>query len=323
MTDTFDLKIGFKCNNNCKHCVVASKRASGELTLVQIKTIVDDIPPSVDNVTITGGEPSISPIFYDILKYVKEKGFHTTIQTNGTGFSDLELVKKCKPYLDHIHLAIHSSNPEVHDFIVGSPGMWEKTIQGFKNIISQGIFCTTQTVLSNYNIDTLYDTYSFIQKTSPKTEMSMTYPHMMGNAYENREEVCFRYSDHKEMIQRCLKDFGEYLYLESIPMCYIFPYEDRIQSTLEEGIFEYFEEIKNGKPSSKRLGVDFSDGIYNKDYNVLDFESRKKAPRCKDCVFDGICIGVWKEYIDLFKNKLDLYPITKEKYFKGKKEIFS
>lgn len=323
MSDTFDLKIGFKCNNNCKHCVVASKRPFGELTFEQLKKIIDTIPNSVVWVTVTGGEPSISPYFYDILRYLKAKGFHTTIQSNGTGFSDLDLVKKCKPYMDHVHLAIHSSSPEVHDFIVGSEGMWARTIQGFKNLLDQGVECTTQTVLSIYNIDTLYDTYSFIQKLAPRIIMSMTYPHMMGNAYTYREEICFRYSDHKEMFQKCLKEFAPLLFIESIPPCYLFPYETEVMSTLEGDILDYFERMKHGDTSTKRLGVDFSDGTGEKDYNVLDFQSRKKAPRCKECVFNDSCIGVWWEYIDLFKSKLDLYPITREKFLKGKKERFS
>ena len=319
MSGSFDLKIGFKCNNNCKHCVVASKRPYGELNLEQIKNIVDSIPSSIQSVTITGGEPSISPFFYEILFYVKSKGFRTLIQTNGTGFEDENLVKKCKPYIDHIHLAIHSSNPKIHDDIVCSQGMWEKTIRGFKNILREGISCSTQTVLSLYNISTLWETYSFIQEIKPRTIMSMTYPHMMGNAYTYREEVCFRYSDYKNIIHKCLKDFGPLLFLESIPLCYVFPYEKTAWGTLEGNIVSYLE----GDPQEgERLGVDFSDGINEKNYNFLDFTSRKKAPRCKDCVFNEECIGVWKEYIDLFAQKLDLYPITKEKYIQGKKGLF-
>lgn len=328
MGGNFDLKIGFKCNNNCKHCVVAEKRSSGELTLSQLKRIVDEIPEDFNAVTITGGEPSISPLLFDILKYIKNKGYSTIIQTNGTGFSNKQLVKKCVPYIDHVHIAIHSSDPKIHDFIVGSTGMWRKTMKGFANLLkanSEGasMCLTTQTVLSNYNIDSLYDTYSYIQNLSPGIIMSMTYPHMMGNAYKYKNEVCFRYSDHKDMIQKCLSSFGSCLFVESIPPCYLLPYEKEVISTVEYDIINSLNEKRLHRDSgSNRIGVDFSNGFEIKDYNYLDCENRKKAPLCKSCVFQHICLGVWKEYIDLYKDKLDLYPVTKEDYLKAKKDFF-
>ena len=49
-----------------------------------------------------------------------------------------------------------------------------------------------------------------------------------------------------------------------------------------------------------------------KDYDFLDIKEKRKAPKCKECMFNNCCIGVWKEYIEQFKNCLDLYPIKKE-----------
>ena len=300
---SYDLKLGFNCDNNCRPCVIAEKRPCGSLNENQIFELIDNLPEEVDEVQITGGEPTLYPFLPEVLKRIKSKNINTIMQTNGTGFSDKELCEKCLPYLDHVHIAIHSCFPEVHDFIVQSKGMWEKTITGLYNIKDYKDTCiTTQTVLSKYNILTIYDTFDFIQSIIPGTMMSFTYPHMMGNAYTNRQDVCFRYSDYYIEIQRILARFHEVMYCESIPFCYLHPYTDVINNSLETDIYSN---------TYGRIGVDFSDGFNVKDYNYLNVKDHRKGPRCKECIYNNKCIGVWKEYIELYKDNLDLYPIVK------------
>ena len=295
----FDLKIGFSCNNNCVHCVVADKRPSGNLDIPHLMKVIEKIPCN-EPVQITGGEPTVYSYLPSLLKTCREMGHETFIQTNGTGFSDSSFLEECAPYINHIHIAIHSCSAEVHDRIVQSKGMWDKTMQGWANIRAKGIECSTQTVLSKYNINTLYDTFDFIQKVAPGTQMSMTYPHFMGNAYRNREEVAFRYKDYADEIQKTLKKFKDNVFVEAIPLCYLHPYTDVCR---QDGV------ILQG---AIRDGVDFSSSLDKVNYNMLDLKDHRKGPLCKRCIYNDECIGVWKEYIEMFGNKLDLFPIEEE-----------
>ena len=63
----FDLKLGFKCNNNCKHCVVADKRFCRDTSFEEIVAYLRKLPEG-STVQITGGEPSI---YKDTLYYTK------------------------------------------------------------------------------------------------------------------------------------------------------------------------------------------------------------------------------------------------------------
>ena len=302
----FDLKLGFKCNNNCIHCVVADKRNSGCLSIEEMKSFVSRVPAGA-YLQITGGEPTtFRAELPELLKYSYNRGLLCTIQTNGTGFADLPFLEECAPYLENVHIAIHSSVPEIHDKIVNSKGMWELTMQGFKNLLKfPNIQVTTQTVLSKLNIDSLFDTFSMIQKLAPCTQMSMTYPHLNGNAWKNREQVAFRFSDKSEMIYKCLSTFESVLFTESIPPCHLYPFLNH--PTIEDAILS----------SEERVGIDFSQSLELHDYTVSDIKDRRKGPRCKNCIFNTKCIGVWKEYTEVFSKNLDLYPITPEK----KKEL--
>ena len=300
---TFDLKVGFACNNDCRHCVVADKRDSGNMTTRQILDIVDHdiLDNGVKRIQITGGEPSIRKDMPEILKYCWEHGITTVMQTNGTGFANEDFCRRCAPYLDHAHVAIHSCYPEVHDNIVRHPGgMWKRTIEGFKNLQKYGVELTTQTVLSKFNIETLYDTFKFIQEMAPGVRMSATYPHMMGNAYIYRDEVAFRYSDHKEVIQKTIAEFKDHIFTESIPPCYLYPHVGEFP-TIEQDLLD--------SDDGSRVGVDFSNGMQIKNYRVLDLADRRKGPKCRECILNSKCVGVWKEYIETFHNCLDLYPI--------------
>lgn len=133
--------------------------------------------------------------------------------------------------------------------------------------------------------------------------MSMTYPHLGGNAWTNSNLVAFRYSDYKDEIQKTLKAFAPLIFTEAIPPCYLYPYQDEVQCTAESCILSGF---------NNRIGIDFSRGADVNDYNLSDIQCHRKAPRCKECIFNSKCIGVWKEYIQLFKDRLDLYPIKEE-----------
>lgn len=297
----FDLKVGFACNNDCRHCVVADKRNSGNMTYEEIIDLIDKniIANHVRGIQITGGEPSIRKDMPDILKYCWQHGITTVMQTNGTGFADDEFCRKCAPYLDHAHVAIHSCYPEIHDNIVRHPGgMWKRTIEGFKNLQKYGVNLSTQTVLSKFNIESLYDTFKFIQKMAPGVRMSATYPHLMGNAYFYRDEVAFRYSDHKEVILKTVAEFKDNLFTESIPPCYLYPYVGQFP-TIEQDLLE----------DTGRIGIDFSNGKEIKNYQILDLMDRRKGPKCKECILNDKCVGVWKEYFEIFHDCLDLYPI--------------
>ena len=131
------------------------------------------------------------------------------------------------------------------------------------------------------------------------TGMSFTYPHMMGNALKNAKEICFRYSEYKEEIHRIYRDFHSHLFSESIPYCYQHPFVDQIES-IEKDLIKGYQ---------LREGVDFSQGMSTIDYSIKDLQGRGKTPTCKKCQYNFCCPGVWKEYIYLFKNQIDLFPI--------------
>ncbi len=313
----YDLKMGFTCNNNCIHCVVTDKRAifPKDLSTDEVKQIlIDKVKPTDNSVVFTGGEPTIRPDIIELAQFAKMNNIDVHIQTNGTGFASEKFTSEIKPFVSSILIAIHSFDEKTHNKVVqdNTNIMFKKTLQGIKNIYKYNIPFETQTVVSFVNFSTLYDTYKFIQYNFPGTLMHLTYPHPLGNAYKNHEIVCMKYSYMKKELDKIFKDFGQYLITEAIPLCYIYPYERYINYISDEHLItDYYTEKRHGiDPSNASLKSKLIDNIgYSKNYTENDLTSKRKAPKCKECSFFNICPGVWKEYIEFYKNELDLYPI--------------
>lgn len=309
----FDLKAGFSCNNDCIHCVVTDKRETKDLSTEEIKNLIDDI--SIDTtIGFTGGEPTIRKDFIEILKYAKEKGHTTALQTNGTMFESEEFTNEVVKYLDSVLIAIHSHIPEIHNEIVADKTnkMYDKTIQGFKNLAKNKnkIFIRTQTVISKLNIKHLKETYDFIQGIMPNVPMNLTFPHPNGGAWINRELVVPRYSEIKPYLQDILSKWAYLIQTEAIPMCYLYPYQDKVEWNVDEKLITDFLNTEGMDPSQKsnesRL---FDEKGITKDYQTCMLKEKAKGPKCSECIFNNRCPGVWVEYMYMYAKKLDLFPI--------------
>jgi len=304
----FDLKVGFTCNNDCIHCVVADKKATEDLTTIEIKDIIDSIPKDYV-VGFTGGEATIRPDFLELLAYVKQTGHLASLQTNGTQFADLDFAKAAAKHLDGVLIAIHSHIPEIHDLIVRKEGMYSRTIKGFENIIALKIPCNTQTVISKLNMAHLPGTYDYIQTKKLNIRMNLTFPHPNGNALHHAEQVVPPYSSIKEVLQKIFAKHSHLLNTEAIPLCYLHPYHEKV--------FNYDNNLING---DQKPGIDpankgsdfFSEDGATENYAIPTLQDKRKGPKCAGCIFNQSCVGIWKEYLDIHGNDfLEFTPVQK------------
>ena len=79
-------ELTYACNLACTHCLSSSgKRRSDELTLLEIKALVDEwAATGVFYVNIGGGEPMVRPDFFEIIDYTVASRIGVNFSTNGT-----------------------------------------------------------------------------------------------------------------------------------------------------------------------------------------------------------------------------------------------
>ncbi len=134
-----------QCNLRCKHCyqdagVLRGKPQVRELTTEEKFKVVDIIAErDIPSLFFSGGEPLIRPEFFDVAAYAKEKGIYLSIATNGTLITREVARKIADIGFGYVQVSIDAASPEKHDSFRGVPGMWERSIQGIKNLIDAGV----------------------------------------------------------------------------------------------------------------------------------------------------------------------------------------
>jgi MoaA/NifB/PqqE/SkfB family radical SAM enzyme len=291
---SYILRTGYSCNNRCIHCFVEDRKAIDNLSTEEVKTEIDVIKEPI--VIVTGGEPTMRKDLQEILLYCKQKHLFVELQTNGVKLSNKDYLKTVAPFFDSLFLPIHSSDNKIFDSITQVEKSFEQTIQAMKNAMEyEHIFIVTETVINKLNYKTLLSTLDMIQSINPGCTMAIACPHPVGAAFSRNVTPMF--SEITDYLQPALKKYAYLMHTHYIPRCYLYPYHEIVQN---------MEKRDNG--TVYKPGIDYLDGKWKRfDYGKFHEGSRVKCDKCKNCIFDKECYGVWKEYGELYD--LDLHPI--------------
>lgn len=325
----YDLKLGFACNNKCKHCVIETNREDlienklrtdfsyGEI----IKIINSDSFQKSNSITLTGGEPTLRKDFDRIIKYLGKhcNDKHITLQTNGRLLGKhLELIEENIKNMYYV-VAIHSIDKDVHNEIVGveytGANSYDETFETLEKMLD--LFgkdkiknkMRIEIVLSKFNIDTLVETVKFLGNMGIR-DIGISYPHADGffNKYgaEGVKSFSLSYKDCKKAISELyeyLKDNKNVKVLfEEVPYCMIRDNNDNLLAPISN--------LKSMSNISSEVNIHLpsSESIY---FNDIWNEMHKHSNKCKDCVMKENCLGVWYEAVDTFGDE-GFIPISKD-----------
>jgi len=284
-----DLKIGFLCNNRCKFCVQGDKREICEFKEKEEleKNLEESYREGKREVVFTGGEPTLHPRFLDLVKYAKYLGFEEIqIQTNGRLLSYYDFcVKIVKAGATQFSPAIHGHNAEIHDFLTSSPGSFEQTTQGVKNLRKLNQYILTNTVITTRNYRFLPEIARLLMELDVD-QFQFAFIHLGGRAYENRDWITPKKSKAMPYIKKGLDigiKAGKKVTTEAIPYCFMEGYENCI--------------AENIIPEAKVYDIDFTLDDYT---NYRKTQGKAKCPDCVKCKYFKVCEGPWKEYPELF-----------------------
>lgn len=132
-----------RCNLNCDMCWVqhsrdvegeAYVRAESELTLDELKAVVDDVARWRPRVGVTGGEPFLRRDAVDFVRHVKGRGLRCGVNTNGT-FLTRDAGALVEAGLDSVMVSVDGP-PEVHDRQRGAPGSFVRAKEGIDALLA-------------------------------------------------------------------------------------------------------------------------------------------------------------------------------------------
>jgi len=166
------LDISHRCNLQCNICEIRKDKPVQEYTLKEVEGLVNEaIDWQVKEFALSGGEALLREDIFEILDFVREKGYRIGILTNGVILSD-SFIKKLLPYLAcgalSLSISLDALTPSIHDEIRGSKGCFEKT-SGALKILSElkkehpGINFNSISIVLNENLEELLDLAIFLK----------------------------------------------------------------------------------------------------------------------------------------------------------------
>ncbi|MDD5133028.1 MAG: radical SAM protein [Candidatus Nanoarchaeia archaeon] len=163
------LVLTYDCNNRCKWCYASP--SGFKKRLMDFKKIENYLKLmkslGIKSLGLLGGEPTLYPNLFEVIKLAKRYDFKVTLYTNGRKLSNEDFVKKLKKAgLDFINFSVQSGSnyAEKHNKTVNFNGAWAETKKGIENAYKSGLKINIQTVLTHSDINIykeLIDEFSY------------------------------------------------------------------------------------------------------------------------------------------------------------------
>ncbi|MEM2046844.1 MAG: radical SAM protein [Candidatus Jordarchaeales archaeon] len=143
----------YACNLRCKHCYAsAGVPLEDEMSLDEkLKAAESLADAGVTAVAFSGGEPLVRKDVFRVMGELKEHGVFVAIATNGTLITR-EMARRIKEAgVGFVQISLDGSVAEVHDDFRGITGAYERTIQGIRNCVEEGLFVEVSTTATKTN----------------------------------------------------------------------------------------------------------------------------------------------------------------------------
>jgi mycofactocin radical SAM maturase len=155
-------ELTYACNLACAHCLSSSgRRDPRELTTSQCEAVIDELQRmQVFYVNIGGGEPTIRPDFWHLLRYAVDHRVGVKFSTNGVRLTPERAAflasPACDGYVD-VQISLDGATAEVNDYLRG-PGSYDTAIRALRNLKDAGFQdAKISVVCTRHNIEQLDD----------------------------------------------------------------------------------------------------------------------------------------------------------------------
>ena len=301
-----DVKVGFSCNNKCLFCVQGEKRHKvGDFNTAEVKKTLEEARKTADSIVFTGGELTIRKDVVELVRHARSLGFAVIqIQTNGRMLAYPKFVDELvEAGANEFSPALHGHVAGLHDWLTGSPGSFEQTSKGIRNVKALGKTVLTNSVITRSNFRHLPELAHLLVSLGVD-QYQFAFVHPVGSAAANFDAIVPRMSMIEPHVKAGLAvgiKAGKSVMTEAIPYCFMGGFERYVAERII--------------PRTKI----FDAGLVIDDYTAFRLtEGKAKGPACPKCVHFAYCEGPWKEYPEKFGWD-EFTPVAAEKSARRKR----
>lgn len=156
------IRLTASCNNHCFFCMVEEEISRAAFRpLAEIVAEIDQAGAE-EVIDIFGGEPTIDPVFWEVLAYAIDTGRQVTLATNARLFAHRPSAERLSDIgLGRLLVRTSLMGPtaDLHDRLNGvKRSAFEQTIRGIRNLAQLGFCVQTNIVIFAENVDELLAT---------------------------------------------------------------------------------------------------------------------------------------------------------------------
>lgn len=166
---TLVIEMGIGCNNRCLFCYQRGYReVAGYPKWMERDEVRSRIrwgaANGFDEVSFTGGEPTIRPDFLEMVRFAREEGFRrVAVTTNGWRLGRTDFFRAAvEAGLTSMGVSIHGPDAATHEGLTGREGSFARAIQAVRNAVAthgtdRVVRLNTFTLVNRRNLDRLVD----------------------------------------------------------------------------------------------------------------------------------------------------------------------
>jgi len=137
---SFQIELTSRCNERCVHCYIPHENKINDIEPALFYNVLDQCRDmGLLNITLSGGEPMLHPLFREFLRKAKDYDFSINILSNLTLLNDEIIAEMKANRLSGVQVSLYSMKAEIHDSITQVSGSFEKTKAAILRLIENDI----------------------------------------------------------------------------------------------------------------------------------------------------------------------------------------
>ena len=291
--------LGYSCNEHCRFCPCSE--TSVEVPPLSYEEICEAIhcaivERGVENILLSGGEPTIHPDFFKILEFIQKYDVNISLLTNALKLADDNFANRMFYIINNekldVTVAFHSHIPEKHDFLTQHKGSHERSMKGVENLLKRDIRLSIKNNIVNYTYKDLPEYVKWMTSFFDDTvTLLLCNIDINGTAASNKNNVFVAFEESMPYLQNALDVVVNQRLLGhkrtvkvlTTPLCLMDPY--------------YWGFVENATQSNIAAYKVPNSGLL---WNVSS-DSGPLFKACEKCELNHYCPGSWNS----FKNNYD------------------
>lgn len=302
---------GAICNNNCIFCMEEDREqryiTNSQTTDEKVDWILSQ-HDRFEEVCFTSGEPTTNKRLGAWVLRAKAAGADCiSMMTNGRALSyEKYLQGLLKRGMNRFYISIHGHNKKLHEGLVRTPGAFEQTLEGLRNVARHkryGVSLHTSTVVTKRNLPHMLEIYRFLRQNGVD-QVVFNVMQANGRADTYFDQLFPTYTEiaaqAKSFLDAAAEDEEEVqAFLVDIPLCTTTALPDFNRGYVEDYAHYEPEDLHaliSPEERASRSGGQDGELVQIRRAD-LDNAERSKRAECSACRYESVCEGVWNNYL--------------------------